>query len=66
MANVNEGILVLDSERRVVFANSYLAEILGQNRILLLGKYAWEILPFLEPKVHVKSKATTYQVSRRN
>lgn len=56
MANVNECILVLDSEWRVVFANSYLAEILGQNRILLLGKNAWEVLPFLEPKVQVSSK----------
>ncbi len=59
MANVNECILVLDSEWRVVFANSYLAEIIGQNRILLLGKPAWKLLPFLESKVHVKSKTTS-------
>lgn len=49
MSSLNEGIVVLDNEWRVVFANSYLAEILGQNRILLLGKKIWEILPFLKP-----------------
>ncbi len=56
MSNVNECIMVLDNEWRIVFANSYLADILGQNRILLLGKNAWEILPFLESKVKLKSK----------
>lgn len=56
MANVNECILVLDSEWRVVFANSYLAEMLGQNRILLLGKNAWEILNFIEPTVETSKK----------
>ncbi len=56
MANVSECILVLDSDWRVVFANSYLAEIIGQNRILLLGKYVWEILPFTEAAIRPKKR----------
>jgi PAS domain-containing protein len=46
MANVNECILVLDKDWRVVFINSYMAELLGQDRVLLLGKYFWEVVPF--------------------
>lgn len=50
MANVNECILVIDKDWRIVFANSYLAEILGQDRVLLLGKFFWEIEPFAGTK----------------
>lgn len=46
MANVNECILVLDKDWRIVFINSYMAELLDQNRVLLLGRYVWEISPF--------------------
>lgn len=47
MANVNECILVLDEEWRVVFINSYMADLLDKNRILLLGNYFWDVIPFI-------------------
>lgn len=47
MANVNESILVVDDTWRIVFANSYLAEILDVDRILLLGQPFWDVLPMV-------------------
>lgn len=58
LANVDQGIVVLDSEWRIVFINSYLAEMLGQNRILLLGKPIGEVLPFLGAKIRPDSNTT--------
>ena len=45
MASINEAILVLDRDWRIIFANTALAEILGINRILLLGQKMPEVLP---------------------
>ncbi len=45
MANVNESILVLDESWRVVFVNDAFAELLDQDRIALLGKTFWDIMP---------------------
>lgn len=47
MANVNESIVVLDNNWRIIFANAYLADILGADRVLLLGKVFWDIVPML-------------------
>lgn len=45
LENINEAILVVDSEWRVIFANTSLSELLGQGRIVLLGQLFGEILP---------------------
>jgi PAS domain-containing protein len=56
LANVDQGIVVLDNEWRIMFINSYLAEMLGQNRIVLLGKPIVEVLPFMKPKIQLTRK----------
>ena len=50
MAGVNEGIIVIDDDWRIVFANNYLAELLDRNRISLLGKKVWDVLPIPKPE----------------
>lgn len=45
MANVNESIVVLDNNWRIIFANSYLADTLGIDRVVLLGKLFWDVMP---------------------
>jgi PAS domain-containing protein len=58
LASVDQGIVVLDSEWRIVFINSYLAEMLDQNRIVLLGKPIVEVLPFLKQKIEPTSETS--------
>ena len=52
MANVNESILVLDTNWRIIFANSYMAEILGSDRVQLLGRAFWDVLPMIKAESH--------------
>jgi two-component system, NtrC family, sensor kinase len=40
-----EGILMVDEDRRVIFANSKMAEILDQPKDVLIGKDVGELLP---------------------
>lgn len=45
MANLNEYVFVVDKDWKIIFVNNAFAELIGTMRILLLGKYAWEVLP---------------------
>lgn len=48
LANVNESIVVLDENWRIIFANSYTAEILNSDRVLLLGQSFWDAMPVIK------------------
>lgn len=43
LATLHEGVIVLDGDMKVVFANDAIANMLEKPRVLLLGSPAWEI-----------------------
>lgn len=45
LATLNEGVITLEKDLRIHFANDAMAEILNINRIFLLGSPLWEVLP---------------------
>jgi PAS domain S-box-containing protein len=45
LATLNEGVLVLDSDMKVLFANDAIAKMVGTSRIFLLGLEVWKALP---------------------
>lgn len=45
LATLNEGVLVLDGDMKVLFANDALANMIKKQRILLLGLFVWDALP---------------------
>lgn len=56
--NMNEGVLVLDSELRIIDSNPALKRILGNERVLSAGCYIGEIVPEIVQLVafhHAKS-----------
>lgn len=44
LATLNEGVVVLNGNMEVLFANDALADMLGKPRVLLLGASVWDIL----------------------
>lgn len=44
LATLHEGVIVLDDDNKVVFANDALSIMLEKPRVLLLGSSAWEIV----------------------
>ena len=60
LATLNEGVLTLDKELKVHFANDAIAETLNVNRIFLLGLPLWKALPIsLEGKLLKKQDYST-------
>lgn len=45
LASLNEGVLVLGPDLKLIFANDALAELLGTHRLSLLGRYLSDVLP---------------------
>lgn len=66
MANVNESIVVLDKEWQIIFANSYLADTLDSDRVMLLGKSLWDMVPMLKARNKVGSKLPLKSVADLN
>lgn len=50
LANLSEGIVIVDSRWKVNFANEALADLIGDTRIFLLGKHIWDVLPLTQKK----------------
>lgn len=60
MATLHEGVLVLDEDMKVLFANDAVAEMAGMSRILMLGAKVWDVVPLHEsgkPLTHARYKA---------
>lgn len=67
LASINQGILVVDKNWRIVFANTYLAEAIGENRILLLGQPFSSVLPGITDKqLTSKTKMNLRSIHRLN
>lgn len=48
--NVNAGLMILDHSKRIVLANSRFLRQEGLSSEDVMGKYPWEILPFLSSR----------------
>lgn len=48
LANLKEGVVVLNQDMNIVYANDAFAELVQRPRIFLLGSMLSEVLPFLE------------------
>lgn len=65
LATLSEGVVVLDAELKVVFANDAIANMVGKQRIMLLGEYIWEIVRLHDDKQPV-SKNTFLKLRGSN
>lgn len=45
LASLDEGVLVMGRDMKILFANDAMAKMFKTNRIYLLGSYVWDILP---------------------
>jgi PAS domain S-box-containing protein len=45
LANLSEGVFVVDQNWKIVFTNDSLAELIGSERIFLLGQTIWQAIP---------------------
>ena len=45
LENINEGFFTLDSTWQLTFVNAEAAKIWGKNRVELLGRSIWEVMP---------------------
>ncbi len=48
LANLSEGVLIIGSDYKVLFANDAISDMLGQPRILVLGTEIWQSLPLMD------------------
>jgi hypothetical protein len=45
LANLSEGVFVVDQNWKIVFTNDSLADLIGNDRIFLLGQTIWQAIP---------------------
>ncbi|HUF54632.1 MAG TPA: PAS domain S-box protein [Dehalococcoidia bacterium] len=56
-----EGIVMADSQGRIVFANNRLAEMFRYSRSWLIGRKVEELLPLRARRVHVRERAAFFR-----
>lgn len=56
MANLSEGVIVLNQDWQITFVNDILADLIGQIRVLLLGKKIWDVLLLTQDGESIKVK----------
>lgn len=67
LATLREGVLVVDENNKIIFANDAVATMLNKNRIFLLGAYPWDVLPISQngnpcTKASYKTAINTKQI----
>lgn len=45
LANLNEGVVVIEKDSKIIFVNDFFANFIGNQRIFLLGQLLWAVLP---------------------
>lgn len=49
LSNLQEGVMVIGKDRRIIFVNNAISELVGKPRVLLLGIFPWQIMQILLP-----------------
>lgn len=66
LANISQGIIVLDESWRIVFVNQWVSELTNRSRIMLLGKSLDYIVPVETAKPVNKTTMTVHSVADLN
>lgn len=66
LANLSESVFVVDKDWKITFVNKALADLVGELRIILLGKYVWEVVPITRGETSLKTQIKNEKLSIKN
>jgi PAS domain S-box-containing protein len=66
LATLDEGVITLEKDLKIHFANDAIANILGINRIFLFGSPLWKVLPLSQNGKQLKKKDYTVALAKNN